>query len=316
MAIKQLCMYSLFLTRLILYFYGPEIFTKTPIQVYLIYTIFQLIIYILFEKFQSITNVNLENSTNNYSIKFYYKMISFTFLFLSYLSIIMLCNDKIWQVNIPFTIFYNIIIYFHIKELNIQLRPHFYNVFILSSIVKFFSFITISACLYCITQINNGINIVNIIIYSLFITLFSYNTCIINTKIKNFRENTNHFIYNGYKSVLILDFLYFILSTSLIITIFIHNNYKYVYSKEQNIYEYVSFFSILLNGGYSIFGLVFSFIDYKTIHRKIIQLQPIKNDVIVIISPSSNDDESNINIMIGKKMTQINEDTTTNISVV
>ena len=299
-------MYSLFLTRLILYFYGPEIFTKTPIQFYLIYTIFQLIIYILFEKFQSITNVNLENSTNNYSLKFYYKMICFTFLFLSYLSIIMLCNDKIWQVNIPYTILYNIIIFFHIKELNIQLRPHFYNVFFLSSIIKFLSLITISTFLYCITQINNKTSIVNIIIYLLFITIFSYNTCIINTKIKNFRENTNHFIYNGYKSVLIVDFLYFMLSTSLIITIFIHNDYKYVYSKQQNIYEYVSFFCVLLNGGYSIFGLLFTFVDYKTIYWKIIklnkiQLQKIKNDFVVIVSPSSNDDESNINIMIGKE---------------
>ena len=307
MVSKQLFVNILIITRFFTSFTGHEIFKTSIPHAFYLYMVFTFLIYFVTEKMQKRLTLFLEDSSNNDSLKTNYKIIFFTFFFLQYISIIMLCVDKIWQGNLVYTVLFNGIICFHLKELNDDFKPHFHHEYVVSIFVKFLSFFTISSFVFCFTMNNQALEQLSPIIYLSYIILFFYSICVVDSKIKCFREIRTLFMYNKYTNVVLADSLYFILSVSLVAVVATHENFSNILAKKQNGYEFIAFFCCMLNVAYSFFGLFQTIVDSLIISRKIKnlreqeQLYLIKNDIAIILSPSTEDD-NNINIQLGKEL--------------
>ena len=304
MVFKQIFMYTLILTRFFMSFSGPYTFKTSIPEFFYIYMVFTFLIYWIVEKMQKRITRFLTNSINNNSLKINFNIIFFTFIFLQYMSVIMLCIDKIWLGNLVYAILFNVIIYFHLKELSNSFKPKFHSEFFISILVKNLSFFTISGFVFCFNKNNQSLERLNVIICLSYITLFVFSVNVVNAKIKCFREDTEFFYYNKYINVALTDGIYFILSVSLITIISTHENFGNIVSKEQNGYEFIAFFCCMLNVAYSFFGLFFTIIDCigisMKIKKRVIELQKIMDDVVIIVSPSDN--KLGFDINLGNKL--------------
>ena len=196
---KQISMYLLILIRFITSFLNINFFKiSIPITFYTIIVFISLTYYVV-EKMQRKIILATRENTNIYILKQYYKIIYSVYLFIGFLSTIILCLDKNWQVNLVFVSLFNIIIFCHLKELNDSFKPEFYNEFFLSNILKLLSFLNISGFTYCFTMNNQELGVLNYSIYLLYVVIYLHFVFSFNSTIKCFRENSVHFLYNKYK---------------------------------------------------------------------------------------------------------------------